>query len=91
MNSLNNNRSTEYPTNAATSGENNSEAEPKDMFEFYDNMDQDDGLEIVMSKKKAVQLEIFKDQIETLQKRFEKTIFNRSFIIKFLIILCFIM
>ncbi len=78
MNNLNNannsNRSNDYPTNQATSGETSSEAEPKDMFEFYDNMDQDDGLEINMSKKKAVQLEIFKDQIETLQKRLEKKI-----------------
>ena len=42
---------------------------PKDMFEFYDKMDQDDGTEIQLKKSKAIQLEIHKDQIETLQKR----------------------
>jgi hypothetical protein len=33
-------------------------------------MDQDDGADVVVSKTKAVQLEIYKDQIESLQKRF---------------------
>lgn len=47
----------------------NTDAVPKDIFEFYDKMDQDDGNEAALAKKKAVQLEIFKDKIEILQKR----------------------
>jgi len=46
------------------------DAVPKDIFEFYDKMDQDEGTDVVLSKTKAVQLEIYKDQIESLQKRF---------------------
>lgn len=43
---------------------------PKDIFEMYETMDQDDVAEVnPKSKVKTVQLEIFKDQIETLQKR----------------------
>ncbi len=41
------------------------------IFEMYENMDQDDIAEISKKKDKVktVQLEIFKEQIETLQKR----------------------
>lgn len=44
---------------------------PKDIFEMYENMDQDDIAEISNKKEKVkiVQLEILKDEIETLQKR----------------------
>lgn len=43
---------------------------PKDIFEMYENMDQDDIAEAsTKTKAKVAQLEIFKDQIETLQKR----------------------
>lgn len=42
------------------------------IFEMYENMDQDDIAEISNKKEKVktVQLEIFKEQIETLQKRY---------------------
>ena len=44
------------------------EAVPKDIFEYYDKMDQDD--EALSSKKsKLFLLEIQKDKIEILQKR----------------------
>ena len=46
--------------NAATGG-------AKDIYEFYDKLDQDDAN--ANSKTKVYLLEIFKDQIETLQKR----------------------
>lgn len=44
---------------------------PKDIFEMYENMDQEDVAEVSTkrSKVKTVLLEIFKDHIETLQKR----------------------
>jgi DNA excision repair protein ERCC-3 len=41
---------------------------PKDIFEFYDKMDQDDE-SVGSSKKKIFLLEIHKDNIEILQKR----------------------
>lgn len=64
------NRYNEYPVIPTTSSEAplNTDAVPKDIFEFYDKMDQDEGTETI-AKSKAVQLEIYKDQIETLQKR----------------------
>jgi len=45
----------------------------KKIFEMYENMDQDDAVEVTSkkSKVKTVQLEIFKEKIEDLQKRFE--------------------
>ena len=70
-NSLSSNRSDLNSNAASGGGEASTDAAPKDMFEFYDNMDMDDqdGAELTKSKTKAVQLEIFKNQIETLQKR----------------------
>jgi hypothetical protein len=43
---------------------------------MYENMDQDDAVEVTSkkSKVKTVQLEIFKEKIEDLQKRFEKVL-----------------
>ena len=43
---------------------------------MYENMDQDDIAEISNKKEKVkiVQLEILKDEIETLQKRYKKTL-----------------
>lgn len=43
------------------------ETTSKDMFEFYDKMDQDEA--IVSSKSKVFSFEIDKEQIENLQKR----------------------
>ena len=43
---------------------------------MYENMDQDDAVETTKkSKVKTVQLEIFKEKIEDLQKRFENKIY----------------
>lgn len=62
------------------------------IFEMYENMDQDDIAEISNKKEKVktVQLEIFKEQIETLQKRYNiseishwKIIRNYSFFLSF--------
>ena len=39
------------------------------IYEMYDKMDQDEGADLVVSKSKVVQLEIFKDKIEILQKQ----------------------
>ena len=44
-----------------------SQAGPKDIYEFYDKLDQDDVN--ANSKTKVYLLEIFKEQIEVLQKR----------------------
>ena len=40
---------------------------PKDIFDYYDKMDQDDGLDD-LKKKQIILLEITPDKIETLQK-----------------------
>ena len=40
----------------------NANSVPKDIFEFYDKMDQDDNAEVALNKSKVVQLEIYKDQ-----------------------------
>ena len=46
---------------------------PKDIFEFYDKMDQDDAGETSgKGKQQVFEFEIVKDQIELLQKRFAK-------------------
>lgn len=67
------NRNNDYVINPipSTSEVLSTDAVPKDIFEFYDKMDQDDGNDAVLTKKKVVQLEIFKDKIEVLQKRYE--------------------
>ena len=50
-----------------TTSLNMKETTSKDMFEFYDKMDQDEA--IVSTKSKVFSFEIDKEQIENLQKR----------------------
>ena len=46
---------------------NSGENIPKDIFDYYDKMDQDDGLD-ELKKKQIILLEIRPEEIETLQK-----------------------
>ena len=53
------------------------DAVPKDIFEYYDKLDQDD--DSTNSKKtKLFLLEIQKDKIETLQKRLAKVFYRNQ-------------
>lgn len=63
LNSNNNNNDNE---NVGNNEENTTV--PKDIFDYYDTMDQDDNFD-ELKKKKIILLEIKQNQIETLQKR----------------------
>lgn len=64
---INSDQPVESGPDAAGSSLTSKEASSKDMFEFYDKMDQDEV--VASSKVKVYTFEILKEQIETLQKR----------------------
>lgn len=57
----------DQPMESSADNHLNKDASSKDMFEFYDKLDQDETA--ISQKAKVFLFEIQKDQIETLQKR----------------------